>query len=553
VTATSATLNGFLGLYPGDAGNCGAWRFDYGTTSAYGSSTPTGPASTGANVPVSATITGLTPATLYHFRLRADTGSGNVGIDVTVATLPGGPPSPACGAMTGAASAVSATGATLNGVLGAGSGSEAAGCGTWQFDYGTTAAYGSATSPAAASSGTNVPVSAAITGLAPGTTYHFRLRAAAGAGNLAADVTFTTPVVAPPPPSPPVVAAPPPATVSPASPAPSTPLTPATSPRSPTSTPPNPAPSKPSAAPPKPGVVLDRSIGGISIGMTEAAVEKLVGPPRSKLGVSLGNGEQGRFVRYRSHGKPLLATYDASGRVVSIEAYAPFFKTAGGLGPGSPLTGVGSLKGFHVDYCEFGYWDAKQKTGPDDAVTVFTASGGTVASVLVTQSRLYTTCEGAGPQPVPPVTLVLNHSIGDLSIGMTEEQITKQLGTPSRAFGVSLGDGTSGRFARYSSHGAPLLVTFDGSGRVVSLEAYSPFFRTAGGAGPGASLAQVRSMRGFRPDYCELGYWNGTAHTRPDDLVTVFTPNTGTVASVLITELRLYTACDTGSKELPPT
>jgi hypothetical protein len=431
---------------------------------------------------------------------------------------------------------VTATTATLNGVLG-----DAGVCGAWRFDYGPSPAYGPATLNGAAGTGVNVPVSVTVTGLAPGTTYHFRLRADGGASNAGADVTFATAALpAPPPPA--GAAIPAPTGVIPI---------PMPAPLAP-----SPAPLQPPAGPqpkPKPGVVLDRSIGGISIGMTEAAVEKLVGPPRSKLGVSLGNGKHGRFVRYRSHGKPLLVTYDASGRVASIEAYAPFFKTAGGVGPGSALTGVKSLPGFHVDYCELGYWDAKGKTGPDDVVTVFTASGGTVASVLVTQSRLYSTCESGGPQPVPPVTLVLNHSIGGLSIGMTESQMEKQLGTPSRALPVSLGGGTSGRFARYSSHGAPLLVTYDGSGRVVSLEAYSPFFRTAGGVGPGASLAQVRTLRGFRPDYCELGFWNGTAHTRPDDLVTVFTPNTGTVASVLITELRLYTACDTGSKELPPT
>src|SRR5262249_42747488 len=150
-------------------------------------------------VPVSATITGLTPATLYHFRLRADTGSGNVGMDVTLATLPGGPPGPACGAMTGAASTGSATRATLNGLLGGGGGSDAAACGTWQFDYGTTSAYGSATAAHAAPRGTDVPVSATVTGLAPGTTYHFRLRGAAGGGNLGADVTFTTPAAPPPP------------------------------------------------------------------------------------------------------------------------------------------------------------------------------------------------------------------------------------------------------------------------------------------------------------------------------------------------------------------
>jgi hypothetical protein len=42
VTATSATLNGTLGGYPGDAFFCGSWKFDYGPTVAYGETTPLG-------------------------------------------------------------------------------------------------------------------------------------------------------------------------------------------------------------------------------------------------------------------------------------------------------------------------------------------------------------------------------------------------------------------------------------------------------------------------------------------------------------------------------
>ena len=188
VTATTATLNGTLGEYPGDAFLCGAWQFDYGTTIAYGTTTPAGMPTMGEAVSVSAPVTGLTPATTYHFRVRANSGDSNVGLDVTFTTLQ----PPPCGAVTGAAMNVTATTATLNGVLGGLEGSDAASCGAWSFDYGTTQAYGSVTPSGAAGSGASFPVSAPLTGLTPGTTYHFRVHAATGLGNLGDDVTFAT-------------------------------------------------------------------------------------------------------------------------------------------------------------------------------------------------------------------------------------------------------------------------------------------------------------------------------------------------------------------------
>jgi hypothetical protein len=65
---------------------------------------------------------------------------------------------------------------------------------TWYFEYGTTAAYGS-TTPAHALTPTMAgqPVSEALSGLTPGTTYHFRLVATNALGPSAgADATFTT-------------------------------------------------------------------------------------------------------------------------------------------------------------------------------------------------------------------------------------------------------------------------------------------------------------------------------------------------------------------------
>lgn len=74
---------------------------------------------------------------------------------------------------------------------------------TASFQYGTTTAYGLSTAgQSAGSSETTASIDASIAGLAPATTYHFRILAESSAGtSYGADQTFTTP--APPPPTPP--------------------------------------------------------------------------------------------------------------------------------------------------------------------------------------------------------------------------------------------------------------------------------------------------------------------------------------------------------------
>lgn len=91
--------------------------------------------------------------------------------------------------VTGAASGITSTGATLNGTV------DPNGSATnFVFDLGTTTAYGVSTPAASAGSGGSpVPVSATIAGLSPGTTYHYRVRATNGFGSAnGGDRTFTT-------------------------------------------------------------------------------------------------------------------------------------------------------------------------------------------------------------------------------------------------------------------------------------------------------------------------------------------------------------------------
>jgi hypothetical protein len=126
-----------------------------------------------------------------------------------------GPPT----ATSGAATDVGETGATLNGTVAAVGSSRA------HFEYGTTTAYGTSTSTQTVGvSGSPTPLAAAIGGLAPGTTYHYRLVAESSGGvSYGADRTFTSeehtdevppkPPVEPKPPPPPPPPEPPKAPV----------------------------------------------------------------------------------------------------------------------------------------------------------------------------------------------------------------------------------------------------------------------------------------------------------------------------------------------------
>lgn len=125
-----------------------------------------------------------------------------------IATL--GSPRCAAGA-TGPVSELTATGATLHGLV------EPDGAQTaYSFNYGTTIAYGQSTLERQTSSASGVLASEPISGLQPGTTYHYRLVASSGTvTTVGEDRTFTTPEAVEPTPTPPVAAAPPPAVPAP--------------------------------------------------------------------------------------------------------------------------------------------------------------------------------------------------------------------------------------------------------------------------------------------------------------------------------------------------
>jgi len=92
-------------------------------------------------------------------------------------------------AQTASATSIYPSGATLNGTVDAGNLSTTA-----YFEYGTTTAYGNIVSADQSNSyGSIVSVSKVITGLAPSTTYHFRVKAViSGRTYYGSDKTFTT-------------------------------------------------------------------------------------------------------------------------------------------------------------------------------------------------------------------------------------------------------------------------------------------------------------------------------------------------------------------------
>ncbi|HLY49019.1 MAG TPA: fibronectin type III domain-containing protein [Solirubrobacteraceae bacterium] len=190
VTVTGATLHGKV-----DPHGCPTtYHFEYGTTTAYGSVTPQTSAGSGTtSVAASATIGGLAPHTVYHFRIVASSPGGTTdGSDIAfrtkLACTPGGGARPPA-VVTDHATAVLTTSAELRGKV------DPHGCPTtYHFEYGTTTAYGHVTPTADAGSGTHSFLAmAAISGLAPDTFYHFRIVATSGAGTTTgADIRLKT-------------------------------------------------------------------------------------------------------------------------------------------------------------------------------------------------------------------------------------------------------------------------------------------------------------------------------------------------------------------------
>ena len=185
IAASSAKLHGNLTSL-GTAGIVNVC-FEYGTTAGYGATTPV-KTLMGAGL-FADNLSGLTPATTYHFRARADGGIHGTayGIDLTFTTAESGTLPPVVETL--AAASISATEATLKGNLISKGSSSAVNV---YFDYGLNLNYG------ISSNVLQITESGAfnltIKGLTPDTVYHFRAEADGGinGSSTGSDFSFTT-------------------------------------------------------------------------------------------------------------------------------------------------------------------------------------------------------------------------------------------------------------------------------------------------------------------------------------------------------------------------
>jgi len=189
VTATTATLNGTVNPNGAEA----TYWFEYGLDTHYSGGITSSAVLNAAAVPVSDPVSGLAPGTQYHCQLVASNSAGiSYGGDVTFTTTVSQPPPIVT---TFAASSVTRSSAQLNGNVNPnGDASTSA-----YFQYGTTTNYGTITIQTGIGAAQQ-DFSATVSGLAPSTTYHYRIAAAnTGGVSYGADVPFTTTWVPVPP------------------------------------------------------------------------------------------------------------------------------------------------------------------------------------------------------------------------------------------------------------------------------------------------------------------------------------------------------------------
>lgn len=162
--------------------------FEFGTTTGYGQSVAAIPGFVTGNtgVSISANVTGLKPGTAYHFRIKAENSLGTTYSSDAEFTTLGQIPS----VITYSATGISSSGSVINGAVNPNLLSSKV-----TFEYGKTTSYGSSVLAIQSPLTGNImkDVSARLSGLNQGITYHFRIKAENSAGiSYSEDKTFIT-------------------------------------------------------------------------------------------------------------------------------------------------------------------------------------------------------------------------------------------------------------------------------------------------------------------------------------------------------------------------
>ena len=180
--STSAVLYGNLTDNGGDPSTATYFEYDTSTTYTLSTSGVTSPVG-----PFNDTVTGLTCGTTYYYRAGAMNGGGRVnGADLSFATTPCVIGSPAV--TTNTATAISATGATLNGTV------TSLGSGATSATRGFAGSFGTAVILAGSITSAPSPYSYTLSGLTCNTTYTFNATVTNDGSHSAAGATlsFTT-------------------------------------------------------------------------------------------------------------------------------------------------------------------------------------------------------------------------------------------------------------------------------------------------------------------------------------------------------------------------
>ena len=190
ITSSSATLNGTVNPNSANVSSC---EIEYGTSPTLASPKTVScgsPGSGSSPVPVSASVTGLSPSTTYYFRVDAtNAGGASRGAGIEPFSTLRSPPA----VVTGSASSITSSSATLNGTVNPNN----ANVSSCEIEYGTSPTLTSPTTVSCGSQGSGsspVPVSASVTGLSPSTTYYFRVDATNAGGTTKGNAieSFTT-------------------------------------------------------------------------------------------------------------------------------------------------------------------------------------------------------------------------------------------------------------------------------------------------------------------------------------------------------------------------